>query len=76
MDAIFDGDEASHLRHLPDLEVMRRIWLQQYYRCTAPRLEEVRWRGKDETPPSALMIQSPYDLDARRCRRSHQRPNS
>jgi transposase len=67
MDTIFDGDEASHLRHLPDFEVMRRIWLQQYYRCTAPGLEEVRWRGKDETPPSALMIQSPYDLDARYC---------
>ena len=67
MDTLFDGDEASHLRHLPDLEVMRRIWLQQYYRCTAPGLEEVRWRGKDETPPSALMIQSPYDLEARYC---------
>jgi len=67
MDAIFDGDEASHLRHLPDLEVMRRIWLQQYYRCTAPGLEEVRWRGEDETPPSAQMIQSPYDLEARYC---------
>lgn len=67
MDAIFDGDAASHLRYLPDLEVMRRIWLQQYYRCTAPGLEDMRWRGDDETPPSALMIQSPYDLEARYC---------
>jgi transposase len=67
MDAIYGGDDAHHLRHLPDLEVLRRIWLQQYYRCTEAGMEEVRWRGKDEQPPSALQIQSPYELDARYC---------
>ncbi len=67
MDAISGGDKAWHLGHLPDLEVLRRIWLQQYYRCREPGMEEVRWRGKDERPPSAVLIQSPYDLDARYC---------
>ncbi len=67
MDAIYAGDEARHLRHLPDLEVLRCMWIQQYYRCTEPGMEEVRWRGKDERPPSALLIQSPYDVDARYC---------
>lgn len=67
MDAIYGRDDARHLQELPDLEVLRRVWVQQYYRCTEPGLEEVRWRGKDEEPPSALRIQSPYDLDARYC---------
>jgi len=67
MDAIYGGDDAQHLRHLPDVEVLRRVWVQQYYRCTEAEMEEVRWRSNDEQPPSALRIQSPYDLDARYC---------
>jgi transposase len=67
MDAVYGSDEARHLRHLPDFEALRRIWIQQYYRCSEPGLEEVRWRQNDEEPPSALRIQSPYDLEARYC---------
>jgi transposase len=67
LDAVYGGDEAQPLRHLPDVEVLRRVWVQQYYRCTEAGIEEVRWRGKDERPPSALQIHSPYDLEARYC---------
>jgi transposase len=65
MDAIFGQDDARHLRQLPALEILRQMWLQQYYRCTEPGMEAVRWRGSDERPPAALQIQSPYDLEAR-----------
>jgi len=58
-----DGSPLA-LRNLPALEVLRRIWLQHYYRCTVPGLEELRWCLPDERPPSALLIQSPYDLEA------------
>jgi transposase len=67
MDAMYGADDAHHLRHLPDVEVLRRVWVQQYYRCTEAGMEDVRWRRKDEEPPSALRMQSPYDLDARYC---------
>jgi transposase len=67
MDAVCGSDKARHLRHLPDFEALRRIWIQQYYRCSEPGLEGVRWRQNDEEPPSALRIQSPYDLEARYC---------
>jgi transposase len=50
---------------LPALEALRRIWLQQYYRCTVTGLEALRWRTRDEQPPSAVRIASPYDLEAR-----------
>jgi transposase len=59
-----DGSPLA-LRNLPALEVLRRIWLQHYYRCTVPGLEALRWRTTDERPPSARLIQSPYDLEAR-----------
>jgi hypothetical protein len=67
MDAMYRGDDAHHLRHLPALEVLRRVWVQQYYRCTEAGMADVRWRRKDEEPASALRMQSPYDLEARYC---------
>jgi hypothetical protein len=59
------------LRDLPALEALRRIWLQQYDRCSVPGLEELRWRTRDEQPPSALLIHSPYDLEARYSSKRH-----
>jgi transposase len=58
-------DTSLCLRELPALEALRQIWLQQYDRCTVPRLETLRWRTSDEQPPSAVRIASPYDLEAR-----------
>ena len=52
------------LHALPALEILRWIWLQHYDRCTAPSLEELRWRMRDKQPPSALLIHSRYDLEA------------
>jgi transposase len=67
MDALYGREAAQHLRSLPDVEVLRCIWMQPYYHCTEPGMEEVRRRGKDERPPWALHIQSPYDREARYC---------
>src|SRR5215475_10351772 len=59
------ADPASSLQALPALEALRRIWLQQYYRITAPGLEALRWRTGAEQPPAAVRLASPYDLEAR-----------
>src|SRR5918911_614246 len=65
LDAIFGQEDARHLRQLPRLEILRQVWVQQYYRCTEPGMEAVRWRGSAARPPAALQIQSPYELEAR-----------
>jgi transposase len=67
LDWMVAPESPPGLRDLPALEALRRIWLQQYYRCTVPGLEVLRWRTGDEHPPSALLIHSPYDLEARYC---------
>jgi transposase len=59
------ADTALGLRELPALEARRRIWRQQYYRCTVAGQETLRWRTGDEQPPAAVRIASPYDLEAR-----------
>ena len=65
LDEVWAADRAPSLRDLPALEALRQIWLQQYYRCTVPGFETLRWRTTDEQPPAALRITSPYDLEAR-----------
>jgi transposase len=59
------ADTSLGLSDLPALEALRQIWVQQYYRCTVPGLETLRWRTSDERPPSAVRLASPYDLEAR-----------
>jgi transposase len=65
LDSVWDTASAPYLRALPALEALRQIWVQQYYRCTVPGLEDLRWRTADEQPAAALRITSPYDLEAR-----------
>jgi transposase len=41
---VLTADMSLGLRELPALEALRQIWLQQYYRCTVPGFETLRWR--------------------------------
>lgn len=65
MDALWQDARTRSLVDLPAVEILRQIWLQHYYRCTEPGLEVVRWRDTADQPPSAQLMQSPYDPEAR-----------
>ena len=67
LDGVWAAASVPYLRDLPALEALRQIWLQQYYRCTAPGFETLRWRTTEEQPPAAVRITSPYELEARYC---------
>lgn len=53
------------VRTEPAVEILRRVWLQQYYRCDDPNEMVIRLRNSTEQPPSAQIISSPYDVEAR-----------
>ena len=65
LEAIFSPDAPLHLRALDAVETLRQVWIQQYYRSTIAEAATVRWRTSDEQPPSAQIISSPYDVEAR-----------
>jgi transposase len=51
------------LRQVPAVDILRRVWLQQYY---APdETGRRRWRAARDLPPGALLIISPSDPEAR-----------
>jgi transposase len=60
LQAVYAADAPAWLREVPAIQTLRRIWVQQYYVPTT----SVRWRVADDLPPSADMLNSPYDLDA------------
>ncbi|QCO17180.1 IS1182 family transposase (plasmid) [Azospirillum brasilense] len=60
--AIWADEAPDWLRRLPAVEILRRIWVQQFYLCD----DGIRWRGPGEGyAPSSRFISSPYDADAR-----------
>jgi transposase len=65
LDKLYRDASARPLLELPAVESLRQIWMQHYYRCTEPGFEDLRWRETADQPPSAQLIQSPYDVEAR-----------
>jgi transposase len=60
---IYAPSAPRWLRELPAVEVLRQIWLQQFY--ATPAGKPVRWRKAEDLPPSSRMICTPYDAEVR-----------
>ncbi len=62
-EAIYQEDTPDEVKQLASVEILRRIWVQQYYVSD----DKVYWREKDQhgTPSSQIMIASPDETDAR-----------
>jgi transposase len=58
---VFAADTAQPIREESAVEILRRVWIQEYYQTP----EEITWRGPENTPPGEIRIHSPYDPEAR-----------
>lgn len=63
MERIDTNAQAASLWQLPAVDILRRVWIQQFRIVNG----ELIWRveNQDELPASAQLINSPYDLEAR-----------
>src|SRR6266567_8364403 len=61
LQAASGSDAPPDVRDALAVEVLRQIWVQQYYGGEHPP----RWRHEPDVPPAAQLIHSPYDLEAR-----------
>ena len=59
--AIYSDQAPSWLREIPAVEVMRQVWVQQYYVEDG----QIKWRDDKNLPPHKLLIISPDDIEAR-----------
>lgn len=60
-----DPTTPAFVRELPAIETLRQIWLQQYVLIE----DTLRWREREEMPPAARLLQSPFDHEARYSRK-------
>ncbi len=65
LQAIYNQEAPAAVKELPSVEVLRWVWIQQYYQDD----EGPHWRTKKKwgQPPAGQMIASPDDLDAHYC---------
>jgi len=61
LNAIWSPDAPIWLRHLPAIQILHRVWLQNF---TWNPDETLRWRTKEERPPAAIAVHTPYDPEA------------
>jgi len=62
---IYAPTTPSELRQLEQVEVLRRVWVLQFYSDD----DQTRWRRQGNTPPGERILTSPYDPDARMSRK-------
>jgi len=58
---IFAPEAPSLLREIPAIQILRRIWVQNYVWVEG----QLHWRSNEDLPSGKLFINSPYDQDAR-----------
>jgi transposase len=61
LQAVYAPETPLEVRTEPAVDILRRIWVQQYYGPDDPP----RWRHGGDVPPSPRLIHSPDDLEAR-----------
>jgi transposase len=59
---IWNEPEMDWLRRLPAVQILWRVWLENYTWADDGRL---RWRETEELPPAGSTIRSPYDEEVR-----------
>src|SRR2546421_8385797 len=60
LDAIYSTPELNWLAHVPAVETLRRVWVQQFELIEG----QAHFRANDNIPPPPKMICSPYDTEA------------
>ena len=59
---IYAPSSPPELRQLTQVEVLRRVWVLQYYQDAD---DQTRWRKSGNVPAGERILTSPYDTDAR-----------
>jgi transposase len=65
LSAVNHADIPPWLRQVPAVDILRRVWLQNYQWDGT----QLHWREADNIPPAAQFVSSPYDLDAHYARK-------
>lgn len=61
LDTIYGSSNSDWLRQIEAVEILRQVWIQQFY----VESNLLQLREASNSPPAAILINSPYDTEAR-----------
>jgi transposase len=61
--AVYAPTAPAWVREVPAVQLLRRVWVQQFYATTTDH--PLRWRTAEDLPAAPALISWPYDPDAR-----------
>jgi transposase len=61
LQALYSDTAPIWLREISMVQTLRQMWVQQFYATEG----SAQWRTEEDLAPSAMLIHSPYDVDAR-----------
>ncbi len=64
---IYTPTAPAWVRDIPAVQILRRVWIQQFY--AVPDDQPMRWRTAGDLPSAQVLISSPYDPEARYTKR-------
>lgn len=56
LEQLYRAEAPAQLRELPAVQLLRQVWLQQFYAVAAE--QPMRWRTAEDLPPAPLLISS------------------
>jgi transposase len=65
LDRLDRPETAAELRGLPTVAILRQVWARHFVREGGAAPGGVRLRAKEDPPPEAEPVESPYDTEAR-----------
>ena len=65
LEKVYASTSPAWLQELDAINTLRCVWIQHYHASA----QGTPWRADQELPPSALLITSPYDVEARYSRK-------
>jgi transposase len=72
LEAIYAPQAPEALRVMTAIQILRRVWIQQYRHTPNHGLS---WRDHDDLPPNSKLIASPHDEETRMTRHKERRWN-
>jgi transposase len=64
--AVYGPTAPSWLRHVPAIQTLRQVWLQQFVTVE----DQLTLRAEKDQPPAHLKINSPYETEARHAKKN------
>ena len=65
LEEVYAENNLPWIRDLDAMQTLRRVWIQHYHASE----QGTPWRADGELPPSAVLITSPYAVEARYSRK-------